>query len=157
MMIDPLEQPSRTLQVFNAASAQFAVFADEVMTIAEWREPAVLPQAPASVLGVVSIHGRMLTVLDLSQLLEPPQRSNDPSHILALRGDQQLALAIEGPGETIELGETEAVGDFEAVPEADGKLITGIIKHKGDEMKILNLKELFPTAIQGRERRRRRF
>jgi chemotaxis signal transduction protein len=156
-MIDTMEQQPRTLQIFSAGSDRFAVLADEVMTIAEWREPAVLPHAPAAVLGVVSIHGRMLTVLDLSQLLEPPQRSNDPSHILALRGDQQLALAIEGPGETIELGETEAVGDFEAVPEADGKLITGIIKHKGDEMKILNLKELFPTVIQGRERRRRRF
>jgi len=157
MMIDPLEQPLRTLQVFDAAAAQFAVFADEVMTIAEWREPALLPHAPASVLGVVSIHGRMLTVLDLSQLLEPPQRSKDPTHILALRGDEQLALAIEGPGETIELGDTKANGDFGAAPEDDGKLITRVINYNGNEIKILNVKELFPAAIQGRERRRRRF
>jgi chemotaxis signal transduction protein len=157
MMIDPLEQPSRTLQVFNAASAQFAVFADEVMTIAEWREPAVLPQAPASVLGVVSIHGRMLTVLDLLQLLEPAQRSKGSTHILALRGDEQLALAIEDPGETIELGYTQANGDFETAAEGDNKLITGVINYKGNEIKILNVKELFPAAIQGRERRRRRF
>ena len=154
-MIDPLEQPRRTLQVFNAAAAQFAVFADEVMTIAEWREPAALPQAPASVLGVVSIHGRMLTVLDLLQLWEPPQRSKGPTHILALRGDEQLALAIHGPGETIEL--IGAGPDFEIGTEGNGKLVAGVINHNGREITILNPKELFPTAIQGRERRRRRF
>jgi chemotaxis signal transduction protein len=153
MMIDPLEQPLRTLQVFNAASAQFAVFSDEVMTIAEWREPAPLPHAPAAVLGVVSIQGRMLTVLDLSQLLEKPQRSKNSSHILALRGDDQLALAIDKPGDIIAQGD----GDFEPTMEADGKLIRRVIKHNGDEINVLDIKELFPTAIQGRERRRRRF
>lgn len=133
------------------------MFADEVMTITEWREPAVLPHAPASVLGVVSIQGRILTVLDLSQLLESQQRAVSPSHILALNGDEQLALAIDAPGETIEIGDANASGDSEAVPEADGKLIAGVINRSGDEIKIVNVKELFPTAIQGRERRRRRF
>jgi chemotaxis signal transduction protein len=115
----------------------------------------VLPHAPAAVLGVVSIQGRMLTVLDLSQLLEQSRLSQGPSHILALRGDEQLALAIDGPGETIELGDADANGDF--ATEADGKLISRVLNYRGDEIKILNVNELFPTAIQGRERRRRRF
>jgi chemotaxis signal transduction protein len=148
-----MEQQPRMFQLFSFAGAQFAVFADEVMTIAEWREPAVLPHAPAAILGIVSIQGRMLTVLELSQLLEQQQRSNSPSHILALRGDEQLALAIDAPGETVEFG----AGDFEAVAETDGKLIAGVINRNMVKIKILNVKELFPAAIQGRERRRRRF
>src|SRR6266404_6339112 len=152
-MIDEMEQHPRTLQIFSSGSARFAVFADEVMTISEWREPAPLPHAPAAVLGVVSIQGRMLTVLDLSHLLEKPHRSKNSSHILALRGDDQLALAITKPGDII----ADDEGNFEAATEADGKLIGRVIKHKGDGINVLNLKELFPTAIQGRERRRRRF
>ncbi|HBB87515.1 MAG TPA: hypothetical protein DC047_07870 [Blastocatellia bacterium] len=150
-----MEQQPRTLQLFSLGAAQFAVFADEVMTIAEWREPAALPHAPASVLGVVNIHGRMLTVLDLSQLLESQQRAASPLHILALNGDEQLALAIDAPGKTIEV----ANGTYgsENAPDASGKLIAGVINRNGDEIRILNVKELFPTAIQGRERRRRRF
>ncbi len=128
-----MEQQSRTLQLFSAGPDRFAVFADEVMTISEWREP--------------------LTVLDLSQLLEQPHRSKNSSHILALRGDDQLALAIDKPGDII----THDDGDFEPATEADGKLIRRVIKHHGDEIKVLDVKELFPTAIQGRERRRRRF
>lgn len=142
------------LQLFSSGGAHYAVFADQVMTIAAWREPAVLPQAPASVLGVVNIQGRMLTVLDLAHLLESQQRAPSPSHILALTGDEQLALAMDGPGETIAIG--DAFGYSEEVTETS-KLIAGIINHNGDEIRILNVKQLFPTAIQGRERRRRRF
>jgi chemotaxis signal transduction protein len=152
-----MEQRPQTLQIFNSGGSQFAVFADEVMTIAEWRAPAMLPHAPASVLGVVSIHGRMLTVLDLSQLLEQKQHSAGPSHILALRGDEQLALAIDAPGETIEIGDANANADSETVPVANSKLISGVVNYNGDEINILNVKELFPAVIQGRERRRRRF
>lgn len=147
------EQPTRTLQIFSSGANQFAVFTDEVMTIAAWRVPAALPQAPAAVLGVVSIQGRMLTVLDLSQLLEQPRLSQGPSHILALRGDEQLALAIYGPGAIID----NAGEEFEATPEPSEKLISRVISYNGDEVSILNVKELFATAIQGRDRRRRRF
>ena len=146
-----MEEQPRTLQLFSFGEAKFAVFSDEVMAITEWREPAALPHAPASVLGIVSIHGRMLTVLDLSQLLESPQRADRPTHILALNGDEQLALAIDAPGETFAVA--EAVFE-EAL--ASGKLVS-VINRNGDEIKILNVRELFPTAIQGRERRRRRF
>jgi len=144
-----MEQQSSPLQTFSVGSDLFAVLTDEVMTLAEWREPAVLPQAPASVLGVVSIQGRMLTVLNLSQLLEQ-QHAAPRSHVLALNGDEQLALAIDAPGEIIELGDVK-------IPTENNKLIAGVIRRNGREIKILNLKELFPTAIQGRERRRRRF
>jgi chemotaxis signal transduction protein len=148
-------EPPRTLQVFAVGEARFAVFADEVMTIAEWREPAVLPHAPDSVLGVVSIQGRMLTVFDPSPLLDQAPRPKTPSHILALRGDEQLALAIDGPGETMELRKVPE--NLATATEVNCQLITAVFNHKGDEIKILNVKALFPTAIQGRERRRRRF
>lgn len=147
------EQPTRTLQIFSSGANHFAVLTDEVMTIAAWREPSALPHAPAAVLGVVSIQGRMLTVLDLSQLLEQPRLSQGPSHILALRGDEQLALAIDGSGAIIDYVDQE----FEGTPEPGGKLISRVINYNGDEVSILNVKELFATAIQGRERRRRRF
>jgi chemotaxis signal transduction protein len=146
-----MEEQPRTLQLFSFGEAQFAVFAEEMMAITEWREPAALPHAPSAVLGIVSIHGRMLTVLDLSQLLESPQHSGRPTHILALNGDEQLALAIDAPGETFAIA---AADSEEAL--TSGKLVSAINRN-GDEIKILNVRELFPTAIQGRERRRRRF
>jgi len=74
-------------------------------------------------------------------------------HLVALRGDEQLALAIETLGETVEIAEE----DFNAKRETGEPLVLGVLHREGAETNILNPKELFPTAIQGRERRRRRF
>ena len=144
----------RPLQLLRAGSFQFGIFADEIAAIAPWQDPTPLPHAPKSVLGVVSIQGRMLTVLDLAAL---PSREADHSdavaqHLIALRGDEQLALAVDGLGETIELADA----DFDAPPEAGETLILGVLNREGAVIYILNPKELFPAAIQGRERRRRR-
>jgi len=145
----------RNLQLFRAGRLHFGMFADDIATIVAWREPTPLPHAPKSILGIVSVQGRMLTVLDLAALTGREAVSNDAStqHLIALRGDEQLALAIETLGETIEI----AADDFDAKRETGEPLVLGVLHRKGGEVNILNPKELFPSAIQGRERRRRRF
>jgi chemotaxis signal transduction protein len=145
----------RSLQIFRAASLLCGIFENEIATVAPWREPTPLPQAPQTVLGVVSIQGRMLTVLNLATLLDSNTGPADRTyqHILALRGDEQLALAIDAVAETIEIGADVLDGQ----QQNGGGLVLGVINHSGTEITILNVKELFPSAIQGRERRRRRF
>jgi purine-binding chemotaxis protein CheW len=149
------EPATRTLQPGRAGSFQFAIFADEIATIVAWREPTPLPKAPKSVLGVVSIQGRMLTVLDLAALrgLEAASNETDTKQLIALRGDEQLALAVDALGEPIPL-----VGsDLDPTPATSDTLLLGVLHREGADLCILNAKELFPSAIQGRERRRRRF
>jgi purine-binding chemotaxis protein CheW len=145
----------RTVQLLRAGSLQFGIFADEIAAIAAWREPTPLPHAPKSVLGVASIQGRMLTVLDLAALpgREAASSAAAAQQLIALRGDEQLALAVDGLGETIELAD----GDFDTRQETGETFVLGVLHREGAEIYILNPKELFPTAIQGHERRRRRF
>jgi purine-binding chemotaxis protein CheW len=149
------EPATRTLQPGRAGSFQFAIFADEIATIVAWREPTPLPKAPKSVLGVVSIQGRMLTVLDLAALrgLEAASNETDTKQLIALRGDEQLALAVDALGEPIPLFGS----DLDPTPATGDTLLLGVLHREGADLCILNAKELFPSAIQGRERRRRRF
>ena len=142
---------TRNLQLLRAGSFQLGIFEDEIATTVEWRDPTPLPYAPGSVLGVVNIQGRMLTVLDLATLMsDQASPSEGPSqHILALRGDEQLALAVDALGETIGIADGK-------VETAEG-LFLRVFKHQNGEISILNTKELFATALHGRERRRRRF
>ena len=153
---EAISQPViRRLQLLRAGGFQFGIFAGDIATIAAWRKPTPLPQAPESVLGVVSIQGRMLTVLDLAALTDREATANNAKtqHLIALRGDEQLALAIGSLGETIEIAET----DLSAKGETGGTLFLGVVHCDGSEINVLNLDELFPIAIHGRERRRRRF
>jgi chemotaxis signal transduction protein len=149
---DGLEaNPSRNVQLLRTGSFHLGIFQNEIATTVDWREPAPLPYAPASVLGVVSIQGRMLTVLDLAALLRPEasSRKEQYQHILALRGDEQLALAVDALGETIAISD----GDVER---AEGFFLR-VCQLENRQINIVNTKELFATALHGRERRRRRF
>lgn len=156
------EESGRKLQLVHAGWSQFGIFADEISAIVAWQEPTPLPHAPSSVLGVVSIQGRMLTVLDLATLpvgeaasIDGPRKA--PGHLIALRGDEQLTLAIEALGEVIQLTPNESMTDSIAKQETVTTPVVGLLQREGAEIKILNLKGLFPAAIQGRERRQRRF
>lgn len=92
----------------------------------------------------------MLTLLDLGRMPGMHISSEEPgSKILALRGDEQLALAADELGETIDIENGLGMKDSE--------LIVSRFKHGVDEISVLNIKALFSSAIQGRERRRRRF
>lgn len=150
-----IEPPTRQLKLFTAGSFLCGIFENEIATVSPWREPTPLPHASQSVLGVVSLQGRMLTVLNLATLLDVSAASSNwvHQHIIALRGDEQLALAVEAVTETIEIGD----GVLDGMKESSVGLILGTINHSGAEITILNVKEVFPSAIQGRERRRRRF
>jgi len=143
------------LQLFRTGAFHFGILANDIAAIVAWREPTPLPHAAKSVLGVVSVQGRMLTVLDLATLTGHEAALSDAraQHLIALRGDEQLALATEALGETVEIAEDV----LSATQETGEPLVLGVLHREGVETNILNAKELFPTAIQGRERRRRRF
>ena len=150
---------SRKLQLVQAGENQFGIFAEQISAIVEWQEPAPLPHAPSSVLGVVSIQGRMLTVLDLAKLAggEAVLSETPRKLLIALRGDEQLALAIEALGEIVQLTGNESMTDSITKQESVTTPVLGVWQREEAEIKILNLKGLFPAAIQGRERRQRRF
>ena len=147
-----MEHQAYIFQIFRVGSRQFAVRENEIATIADWRRPAPLPHAPPAVMGIVSLQGRMLTVLDLSKITEGDAAvDGTPRHIIALRGDEQLALAVNDVAAKFE---TSAV-DFDG---SDSSAITnGFLEHQGEQIAIVNVKGLFSSAIQGRERRQRRF
>ena len=148
-------QSTRKLKLLFVGSLVLGIFEDEIATIAEWRWPTPLPQAPSAVLGVVSIQGRMLTVLDpLSLFGEATTRFGLPPGLLvALRGDEQIGLAIENTGETIDL----AIEDIQPSTDPVNRALCGIIQYSGQLVNVIQVKGLFPAALRGRERRRRRF
>ncbi len=145
---------------FVAGEKIFAVFADHVDGTAEARVPAALPNAPPAVLGVVCMRGRMLTVLDPIAILTGENfgwPGNLPA-VIALRGDEQLALAAQSCRDTI----TIAAEDIQPASQAnddDGveSAVLGIARYGGEEITVLRVDNLFAAAVRRKERRRRRF
>jgi chemotaxis signal transduction protein len=144
------------LRLFTRSSVQFAILENEIAAIENWRVPAPLPNAPESVLGVVGIQGRMLTVIDVAKLAGSipasveAEQQDAGQRILALRGDEQLALVIDGEEPGIDVSDEIFNG-------TDMRGLMTTVSHAGRALSVLNPKQLFLSAIQGRERRRRRF
>lgn len=143
---------------FEAGDRVFAVFADQVDGTAEGKEPARLPHAPSAVLGIVCVRGRMLTVLDPIALStgDASTWTGSLPVVIALRGDEQLALAAQNCRATITTAEAD-IHRPEENAEGGAGLLLGLVRHGGEEITVLNTDQLFRSAMRLNERRRRRF
>jgi chemotaxis signal transduction protein len=165
------DAPRRRLFVMRSGARRFAVYADEVEATSENLTPTPLPFAPAPVRGVVSQRGRILTLIDplpllpgLTQVAAPPSSAatrtgaSHASHVspvvVALKGDEQLALSVESIEHGIELYDTEAGGAAEDAP--DNSPLRRIVRHDAHAVALLDPARLFDAAMRGVERRRRR-
>ena len=164
----------RKLCVMRSGARLFAVYADDVEATSQNLSPTPLPFAPAPVRGLVSQRGRILTVLDPLLLLpplapstadaptlstrhdSPPARASAPL-IVALRGDEQLALAVERIETDIELfDENETDTTTHAAPPGSHLCVRRTIQHHAGAIALLDTAHLFEAAMQGVERRRKR-
>lgn len=155
--VAPADEPQlRDLFLLTVNDLTFAVFADDVEATSERIRPAALPNAPSAVLGVVSVRGRMMTTLD-PLALNGGRGAIWPAElpvVIALRGDEQLALAADSLTDSITIAST----DIELTEEIKGNpAVLGIAQHGGKEIVVLDAANLFAAAVQRRERRRRRF
>jgi purine-binding chemotaxis protein CheW len=142
---------AREVRILFVGSRRLGILANEIDTIADWRKPTPLPGAPKTVLGVVAIRGRMLTVLDVAELIGEIA-SATRTRLVSLRGDEQLALAVDRTGEVIRFGLDELKTSDET-----SRLILGEIADGSESISILNVNEIFPAAIRGHDRRHRRI
>jgi chemotaxis signal transduction protein len=139
-----------TLRLLQVDSRNLTVPEEEILTIVEWTEPTPLPFAPPSVLGIVSVEGRMFTVIDAGAVFGN-EALREPRFIVAFRGDEQLAIAVDNANDTLDIKAEEIS------KESDPKLIRGKVQVRGKEVALMNVNKLFAAVIQGTERRRRRL
>ena len=161
------ERERRELLVMRAGGRLIGVFADEADSVTEGARPVRLPHAPQAVLGVVSVRGRMRTVLDPLALLrggdlnttdtapgDPPADGSEtpaPRFIVAMRGDEQLALAVDRVESITEIF-AEAVTPLSHT----GGVVRGAVQKERALIAVLDPAEMFSAAMQGTERRRQR-
>jgi chemotaxis signal transduction protein len=135
----------------------FAVYADECEGVTSWAEPAPLPHAPASILGIVSVRGRMRTLIDAARLFESlglsfgRRPAEAECQIASLRGDEQLALAFEMGGPV------PLTPDYlSPPPESPALPVLATFSRYGETVYLLDPARLFEAAMSGTERRRQR-
>lgn len=157
----------RELILMSSGTRAYAVYADEADGVTRDLKLTPLPGAPRAVAGVVCVRGRIRTVLDPLALLsptgEPDEGEGAPSFeataavspfIVTLRGDEQLALAVERVSSIVELPDDALQSDAQAV---SGGVVRGTLNHDGQHITLLDPSNMFEAAMRGTERRRQRL
>ena len=147
-MSDTASDHSLQIRLLRVDSQTLGLRENAVLKVLDWTTPTPLPFAPNTVAGIVSVQGRMFTVVDLRVLLEAPQQNG--KQIIALRGAEQLALAVD---------ESQGVVEVDHIDNKStaSDLFEGKVRIGEDEISVLNPETLFAGVIRGRERRRRRL
>lgn len=144
---------------FVAGDRVFAVFADQVDGTAEAKVPVPLPNTPPAILGVICVRGRMLTVIDPIAVLTGETfdwPASLPS-VIALRGDEQLALAAQSCRDKITIAATDIQPATRTNDDGSESAALGITVHGGEEITVFSVDNLFAAAVRRKERRRRRL
>ncbi|HEX8495237.1 MAG TPA: chemotaxis protein CheW [Pyrinomonadaceae bacterium] len=146
----------REIIVARAGERLLGVFAEEAAGIERGSRPTPLPHAPLAVLGIVSVRGRILTLLDSSALLgesraEGVTANAQPPFILALRGEEQLALAVDSAGQLREI----CTDEIEQPTGAAAAVAHGTFQDENTQIIILDVARLFSVAVEGMTERRR--
>lgn len=145
----------REIVIVRACERWLGVFAEEAACVERGTAPVPLPHAPAAVLGIVSVRGRILTLLDpLALLCEDGSGLSinaPPPFILALRGEEQLALAVDDAGRLREI----SVDEIEPPAGEAASVVQGMFQDSGASVIILDVARLFAAAVEGLEPRRR--
>jgi eukaryotic-like serine/threonine-protein kinase len=146
------------LMLAQAGAWHIGLFAEEVESVAPWCAPVPLPHAPPAVLGVVSVRGKMLTLIDPATLLgegsAEKKKNAAPAFIIVLKGDEQLALAVNRVDGHLGIYLGEIVASTES---ANVNIARGTIQGAHGQTIVLDARELFAAAMQGAERRRQRL
>jgi purine-binding chemotaxis protein CheW len=150
------------LVVFRAGGQLFAVHARDVSGTAERKAPARLPLAPRAVLGVISVRGRILTLLDPLALLNNPSEAREiVPFVVILRGDDQLALAADQQEESVQIASDRIrpISDESASTANSQEVkppILGTVRQGDTTITVLDPAGVFAAAMGGLDRRRRR-
>jgi chemotaxis signal transduction protein len=145
----------REVLVLHVGRRLLGIFTENVAGVAAGKSPVPLPRAPMSVLGVIAFRGRMLTVIDLLPLLGEPATTVEPAIIVALSGEEQLAIAADSSRGAIQVVSRDL--DVSA-PASGSGILSGTLSRNGDQIDLIDVSSLFGVVIKGQpERRRRRF
>ena len=123
-----MSSTSSRVVVFTLDDRRYGIALSAVERVVRMVDVTPLPQAPAIVLGVVNLRGRVIPVLDLRRRFRLPERSIALADqlVIARTARRAVALAVDAATGVIEYAERQAVAARDIVPGVD--YTEGVVK-----------------------------
>jgi purine-binding chemotaxis protein CheW len=132
------------LLTFVIAGEQYAVSIDHIVEIVTPRPATHIPNADRSIVGIMSLRGTIVTVVDVRQKLGHPPRpgSGDTRTIVAERSGETLGFEVDRVLRVLKVG-TTAIEPHPVVHASEqSEAIRGVFRHANALTILLDLDKL---------------
>jgi purine-binding chemotaxis protein CheW len=140
------------LLVFRVGAERFGVELQAVDEVIDAPAVQPIPDAPATVLGVATIRGELITVYDPHPLLRVRGRLEEEGNGAALlfaRDDRRVGLAIDDVYDAIRIEDGDLLKAPGGGAAASDGILVGLIRRAGNLIGILDANALLDAAIAG--------
>jgi purine-binding chemotaxis protein CheW len=140
------DETLRELLTFSLAGEHYAIDIESIVEITPPRDVTRIPNAEASVIGIISLRGTIVTVLDLRQILgHPPrtEREDDDARIIVLeRKGQTSGILVDRVFRVAKVARHELASHPVVSTTEHNAAIEGVFQHKEVLTIVLNLERL---------------
>jgi purine-binding chemotaxis protein CheW len=145
-----MKHESNAYLTFALGEEKFAIPVDHVQEVVEFGQVTKVPNAPAYMLGIINLRGRVLPLLDTKLKLGlPSTQRTQKSRIMVLdiptadQNNLQIGAMVDIAREVIEIRDE----DIQDAPEFENLKttapITGIVNNHGDITMIMDITKVF--------------
>lgn len=129
------------LVVFHLNQAEYAVTIDQVQEIINLADITRVPRAPAHILGVFNLRGKILPAVDLKQRLSLGTTAvDDATRLVVVKvGDHVVGLLVDGVSETTVVDRAQIEPASVMMGSVSQDLVEGIVKLGDRLLTWLNL------------------
>jgi len=144
------ENETKAYLTFSLGEEKFAISVDSVQEVVELDQVTKIPNAPAYMLGIINLRGRVLPLLDTKHKLGLPKTeasSKSRIMILDIQADDdkslQIGALVDVAKEVMEISDA----DIQDAPDFENyntnAPITGIINNHGDITMVMDIAKVF--------------
>ncbi len=135
----PLETQTREIEMlsFRLSNEEYAVLVADVREVLKIRELTRVPNAPDYILGIMSLRGTMLPVIDLCTRLglKPSERNEKARIIVIATDDEDVGLIVDRVNNVIRVP-SESIKPAPEHVEQGADFLRGIVR-QGDKLYIV--------------------
>jgi len=135
------EAPTQKLLAIQAGEGRFALPLAECASIQVCPKIVELPAAPAGLLGIAGVRGRLLAVYRLAALLGIGHQAAPPRWLLVARADEQIGFAVENIDAYLQVFSAE-IFPISLRAELQNPFCTELLVHQGSARPLLGLAAL---------------
>ena len=126
---------------FNLDDQKYALFLSAVIRIIRAVEITGLPKAPEIVLGVINMHGLIISVFDIRKRFQLPQREMQLGDqlIIASTSKRTVALLVDSVSDVIDIPEEKIIAGEKILPGLE--YVEGVVKTEDGMILIHDLEQ----------------